>query len=150
MLVSFAGPAVNLLVAMICMIVLVSVVLITRLLWPETISLNLVDPYAATSMTGPPFAKAILVFIVFLKQLFYTSLILGIFNLLPIPPLDGSWILAGILPERLQGIFDFVRRFGFMFFILLMLTHVLDYILGIPIGIVWIGFRWIVSVIGFA
>jgi Zn-dependent protease len=150
MLVAFAGPAVNLIIAMICMIILVSVVLLIRLLWPETVSLNLVDPFSATSMTGPPFLKWILVFIVFLKRLFYTSLMLGFFNLLPIPPLDGSWILEGLLPERLRGIFDYVRRFGFMIFILLTMTPVFDFILGVPIGIAWIGFRWVVSAIGFA
>jgi Zn-dependent protease len=150
MLVSFAGPAVNLIVAMVCMLILVSVVLLTRLLWPGTLSLNLADPFSPASLIGPPFAKWILLFIVFLKKMFYTSLILGFFNLLPIPPLDGSWILAGFLPEGLRGIFDYVRRFGFMLFILLSLTPVFDYFLGIPIGIAWIGLRWIVSAIGFA
>lgn len=150
MLVSFAGPAVNLMVAMVCMIFLVLVVLFIRLLWPETLSLNLVDPSLATSMIGPPFAKWIVIFIVFLKQLFYTSLILGIFNLLPIPPLDGSWILAGFLPESFRGIFDYVRRFGFMLFILLTLTPVFDYVLGVPIGIAWLALKGIVSAMGFA
>ncbi len=150
MLVSFAGPAVNLLVAMVCMLILVSIVLLTRLFWPETVSLNLVDPFLATSIIGPPFTKWFLVFIVFLKKLFYTSLILGFFNLLPIPPLDGSWILAGILPEKFRGIFDYIRRFGFMIFILLSLTPVFDYFLSIPIGIAWGGLSWIVSAMGFA
>lgn len=150
MLVSFAGPAVNLLVAMVCMLILVVVVLLTRLLWPGTLSLNLADPFSAASMIGSPFAKWILLFIVFLKKLFYTSLILGFFNLLPIPPLDGSWILAGFLPERFRGIFDYVRRFGFMLFILLTLTPVFGYYLSIPIDFAWIGLSWIVSAMGFA
>jgi Zn-dependent protease len=149
MLVSFAGPAVNLLVAMACAIVLVLVVLLTRLLWPESLSLNLVDPFFATSMTGPPFAKGILVFIVFVKNMFYTSLVLGFFNLPPIPPLDGSWILAGFLPEKLRGMFEYVRRFGFLLFILLALTSVFDFLLGIPIGFAWLGLSWVVSAMGF-
>lgn len=150
MLVSFAGPAVNLMVAMACMILLVSVALLIRLLWPETLTFNLADPQLAVSMIGPPLSKGILVFIVFLKRMFYTSLILGIFNLLPIPPLDGSWILAGLLPEGLRGFFDYFRRFGFMLFILLALTPVMNYFLGVPIGIAWLGLRWIGSAMGFA
>jgi Zn-dependent protease len=150
MLVSFAGPAVNLLVAMVCMILLVLFVLLTRLLWPETVSLNLVSPFSSTAIVGPPFSKEILFIVVFIKQMFYTSLILGFFNLLPIPPLDGSWILEGLLPQGLRGIFEYVRRFGFMLFILLTLTPVFDYFLGIPIGIAWIGLRWIASAMGFA
>ncbi len=37
----------------------------------------------------------------FLFRVFLINLILGLFNLIPIPPLDGSRILAGMLPERL-------------------------------------------------
>lgn len=150
MLVSFAGPAVNLIVAMVCMLVLVSLVLLIRLLWPGSLSLNLADPFSPASIIGPPFSKGILILIVFLKNLFFTSLILGFFNLLPIPPLDGSWILAALLPERLRGVFDYLRRFGFVLFILLTVTPVFDYFLSIPIGAAWIGLRWIVSAMGFA
>ncbi len=150
MLVSFAGPAVNLMVSMVCIILLIVVMLITRLLWPETLSLNLVDPFAATSMVGSPFSKAILVLILFLKQMFYTSLILGLFNLLPVPPLDGSWILSGMLPLKLHNAFEGLRRFGFLLLILLTLTPVLDYLLGVPIGIIWIGLRGMIATIGFA
>ncbi len=150
MLISFAGPAVNLLIAMACAIILVLIVLLTRLLWPETLSLNLVAPFSATSLIGPPLSKGILVFIIFLKQLLYTSLILGFFNLIPIPPLDGSWILAGFLPERLRGIFEYIGRFGFLLFILLSLTPVFDYLLGVPIGIAWLGLRLVISAMGFA
>lgn len=150
MIVSFAGPAVNLMVSMATVIVLGLVVVFVRVLWPETISLNLADPSSPISMAGLPAAKLILVIISFLKQLFYTSLILGIFNLIPIPPLDGSWILESILPERLHGIFELVRRFGFMIFILLTMTPVFDYLLGIPIAVVWLGLKGFLSILGFA
>ncbi len=36
----------------------------------------------------------------FLLNVFIINIILGIFNLIPIPPLDGSRILMGILPEK--------------------------------------------------
>lgn len=150
MLVAFAGPAVNLMVAMICILALVLLMLLVRLIWPETLTLNLVDPFSATSLIGSPLAKGILVLILFLKQMFYTSLILGIFNLIPIPPLDGSWILSGILPQTLRGSFERIRRFGFFLLILFTLTPILDYVLGIPIGIVWLGLREMVAAIGFA
>ena len=41
----------------------------------------------------------------------------GIFNLVPIPPLDGSWILFRFLPERWFTFKSFLQRYGF--FILL-------------------------------
>ena len=34
----------------------------------------------------------------------------GIFNLIPIPPLDGSWILFSFLPEKYNGIKIFLQR----------------------------------------
>lgn len=38
---------------------------------------------------------------------------LAIFNLIPIPPLDGSWVLFSFLPERFQGVKMFLRQYGF-------------------------------------
>ena len=38
---------------------------------------------------------------------------LAIFNLIPIPPLDGSWVLFSFLPERFQSIKIFLRQYGF-------------------------------------
>lgn len=42
----------------------------------------------------------------------FVNLILGIFNLMPIPPLDGSNILAGILPPRLAASYMSLSRYG--------------------------------------
>ncbi|HVR64770.1 MAG TPA: site-2 protease family protein [Polyangia bacterium] len=50
------------------------------------------------------------------------NLRLMFFNLLPIPPLDGAPVLAGVLPERLQIIPRFLRRYGFYLFFVLLLT----------------------------
>jgi Zn-dependent protease len=150
MLVSFAGPAVNLMVSTVCMIILGTIMLLIHVLWPEAISLNLASITSSVSMVGLPFSQGIILLIVFLKQLFYTSIVLGFFNLLPIPPLDGSWIFAGFLPQGFRNLFEKVRPFGFLFFLLLVLTPVLDYILSIPIGIAWVGLELLFTVMGFA
>jgi Zn-dependent protease len=47
------------------------------------------------------------------------NLVLGLFNLLPIPPLDGGRILVGILPERAAAAWAGVERFGIVAVILL-------------------------------
>jgi Zn-dependent protease len=47
---------------------------------------------------------------------------LGIFNLLPIPPLDGSNILAGILPPQLARTYLQHSKYGFIVLIFLFLT----------------------------
>lgn len=38
----------------------------------------------------------------------------GIFNLVPIPPLDGSWIIFTFLAERLSGFKNFFQRYSFI------------------------------------
>jgi len=150
MVVSFAGPAVNLLISMMCVVILGLILLFIRLLWPESISLHMADPSTPVSIVGPPLPIIILVIITFIKQMFYTSLILGFFNLLPVPPLDGSWILSGALPEGARAVFEKMRQFSFVFFILLMMTPVLDYFLGIPVGLAWLGLQALISMIGLA
>ncbi len=42
------------------------------------------------------------------------NIVLGLFNLIPIPPLDGSKILFSILPLRFQGLKDRLEQFGFV------------------------------------
>ncbi len=42
------------------------------------------------------------------------NLSLAVFNLIPIPPLDGSKILFGLLPESARGIQTFIERYGFI------------------------------------
>jgi Zn-dependent protease len=58
----------------------------------------------------------------FLKVLFSLNLLLGIFNLIPIPPLDGFTVLAVFLPEEASlRLFDFgaqIRRFSFIVLLL--------------------------------
>ncbi len=50
--------------------------------------------------------------------------ILGLFNLIPIPPLDGSKILAGLLPKELADTYLRIHRLGFVILIGVMITGV--------------------------
>ncbi len=149
MRVSFAGPGVNLIISMVCFIILGCISLLARLLWPETLSLNFATPFSPVSLVGPPFAQRIVILVVFLKQLLFTSLVLGCFNLIPIPPLDGSWIFSGLLPQGFRDFFESTRRYSYVIFILLVVTPVLDYLLSIPVGLAWGALEYLVSVMGF-
>jgi Zn-dependent protease len=53
------------------------------------------------------------------------NLLLAFFNLIPIPPLDGGNVLAGLVPERAAVVLDALRQFGFILIYVLMLTGVL-------------------------
>jgi Zn-dependent protease len=54
-----------------------------------------------------------------------TNLLLAFFNLIPIPPLDGGNVLAGLVPERAARALDSVRQFGFIALYALMLSGLL-------------------------
>ncbi len=61
------------------------------------------------------------------------NLVLGLFNLLPIPPLDGGRVVVGLLPERLAVSWARLERFGLI--IVLVGILVLPKVFGIdPIG----------------
>lgn len=50
------------------------------------------------------------------------NLFLAVFNMLPIPPFDGSKVLAGFLPRSIAKPYESLDRFGFLFLILLILV----------------------------
>jgi len=64
------------------------------------------------------------------------NLVLALINLLPIPPLDGSRILTGILPSRLAWQYNQLERYGFLILLLLLATGALGAILAYPMYII--------------
>jgi len=67
-----------------------------------------------------PFAALANVLFVFVL----VNTILAVFNLIPIPPLDGSRILAGLLPQEAALRFLQVERYGFVILFLLLWSGV--------------------------
>ena len=59
-------------------------------------------------------------------QLFVINAVLGLFNLFPIPPLDGGNVVSGLLPPKAAFTFDKIRPFGFLILLLLLYTRILD------------------------
>ncbi len=54
------------------------------------------------------------------------NIILAAFNLIPIPPLDGSKILMGFAPAKVQAFLMRLERFGFLIVIGLLFLGVLN------------------------
>ena len=60
-----------------------------------------------------------------LDVFFRLNVSLAIFNLLPIPPLDGSKILGSLLPQSFESAFEAVEQYGFILLFIAMVTGVL-------------------------
>jgi len=83
----------------------------------------------------------------FYYALFF-NVLLGFFNMLPIPPLDGSKILMGILPREYDKVFISIERYGFFILIGLMVTGILSTLLY-PVQLIVKGLLYISGLIFF-
>ena len=101
-LVSVAGPVSNIIMALVC-----SIAVILLAMARSAVSAELADQA-----------------IVFLLRMFYggiyLNIVLAVFNLIPVPPLDGSHILASLLPARAAAVFTRVGFAGIFLILFLM------------------------------
>jgi len=106
-IVAAAGPAVNLLMAIVWSIALV-------------VAHNLV--HSAPAVAVPVLLMAI--------AGVFVNLVLMAINLLPVPPLDGGRILTGLLPLPVARVFARIEPFGLVILIVLLITGVVRWVLG--------------------
>ena len=75
-----------------------------------------------------------------LRYLALINLMLGTFNLLPVPPLDGSRVLVGLLPARWAVGFLLLERWGIVLVMLLLYSGVID-------RVIWPTVAWLAQVL---
>lgn len=83
-------------------------------------------PFLAQTFIGQVIVLAIII-----------NVILGIFNLVPIPPLDGSRIISAILPYKYLVFYNKIQPYGFLLIILLLWSGILrELIYGVVLLVV--------------
>lgn len=105
MLVAIAGPLMNLLIAFIGMFV------------------GIILQYWLGNSTWTPIISLIM------KAIIVMNLGLGIFNLLPIPPLDGFSVLGWVLPARFGNVLHTIESYGMLILVVILFTNVLGDVL---------------------
>lgn len=116
MLVALAGPISNILIALLLFGILK--VLVYEMELPLAWSRN--DFVASTfgELLAVGHGKENLLTEILYKSVFYNAL-LAVFNMIPMPPLDGSRVVAFFLPPSLRSAFQGLDRFSFLFIIVL-------------------------------
>jgi Zn-dependent protease len=68
----------------------------------------------------------------FLTQALILNVLLAVFNMLPLPPLDGGQILMALLPPRVAAQLGFLHEYGFLILLGLLVSGVLWSVIGPP------------------
>lgn len=126
MLTALAGPLSNLLLAVLLTIVL-----------KVLIMFGVFGNLAANSVGN-----------IFLQMILYTiefNIIFGIFNLIPLPPLDGSKVLAYFLPRSLRGIMYTLERYSFVIILIVFFTNITSYIITPAYNAILKLLEWIIN-----
>ena len=116
-MIAVAGPLSNFILAYLCFNVYWLVMLVWRAV---SLDLSAPSPYQ-TAVVAAGFIGAEI-----LMRGILINLVLGVFNLIPFPPLDGSWLLKALLPKQATVIFGKIQIFGFVLILLALKFNLLD------------------------
>jgi Zn-dependent protease len=126
MFISLAGPVSNLLTGCIAFVLLV----VLKMSLPQ-VSIYILNMAATMNIPAERSILAPIVGILFFALIINCAL--AIFNLIPIPPLDGHWILYGLLPANASAALERFGTYGFIILYALMLLGAFKFIF-IPVG----------------
>jgi len=139
-LISLAGPGANLLLAAVVLALYLAMGCLLARFAPnaEINGFSSVSPQVL--ITGIAGAKVLAGLASVLKLAFMINLFLACFNLIPVPPLDGSWVLEHLFPRTLGRFYARIRPYGFMIFLLLFWIDAFEYLLVVVVVPLLFGF----------
>ena len=123
-IVALAGPLMNLILAIVLTIILFAIVTFA--------------PGFVLTTVGYLILTA-------LRMAISVNIGLGVFNLIPLPPLDGSKILMHFLPYNAKNWFINNQQLFYVIFLVLWVTNLVSYIISPVINGVSTGIYWLVS-----
>ena len=128
-LLAISGPLANFILAYICFTLYLIVGFVFNRFFPESPILFHLDIFVPIIFSNIPFEAFWFIFFEVLSLGMVINLFLGVFNLIPFPPLDGSWILKALLPKKAMVLFSKLQNFGFIFLLLTVQFHLLEFFL---------------------
>jgi Zn-dependent protease len=129
-LVALAGPATNLAIALVA-----AILLRVLFLADPGLALRILNSGGSSGLYGSLSISAAYI----LFYTFFLSVILAVFNLIPIPPLDGGRIAVGLLPENMARAYAKIEPFGMILIVVILILdpfNIFRIVLSIVTGII--------------
>ncbi len=136
---AMAGPLSNFCLSFACYMLYLLSAPVFKSMNPEIALRIPLDLFTPLDLSGAGFEAFWFVWFEILAFGIVLNVILGVFNLIPFPPLDGSWILKAVLPKKAAAFYAKVQAYGFVLIILAVQFNLLDvflYPLAIVVGAV--------------